>query len=186
MLPRGDAHILRDGPESKVVPFESLSPGPEEGRREQTLRYGRNGAETVLLAGEFVFDSPFALPIVRGMDRVVHVRAESDENMSTFSQVLKMLCREGRSSEPGCARGLLRPAEARVHPDREISTWRNIRNREDLPENHPLALIFDKELHGVTEALHRNPERPWTVADMAAQAEMSRTKFSLRFAEVPA
>ena len=44
--------------------------------------------------------------------------------------------------------------------------------------------MFDKDLHAVTEALHRNPERPWTVADMAATAGMSRTKFSLRFAEV--
>ena len=51
-------------------------------------------------------------------------------------------------------------------------------------KKHPLALIFDKGLHGVTEALHRNPERPWTVAEMADQAAMSRTKFSLRFAEV--
>jgi len=183
MLPRGDAHILRDGPESKAVPFESLSPEPEEGAEGMTLRHGRNGAETRLLAGEFVFDSPLALPIVRGMDRVVHVRAESDEDMSTFSQVLKMLYREGRSSEPGAraaCSGLLKLVFIQIVRYNMAEHQRQGRTCQ----KHPLALIFDKELHGVTEALHRNPEHSWTVAGMAAQARMSRTKFSLRFAEV--
>ncbi len=89
-----------------------------------------------------------------------------------------MLSREGRSSEPG-ARG----SEARVHPDREIQHGGTSKKGRSC-QKHPLALIFDKELHGVTEALHRNPGRPWTVAEMADRAEMSRTKFSLRFAEV--
>ena len=31
LLPRGDAHVLRDSPEGKVVPFESLSLEPQEG-----------------------------------------------------------------------------------------------------------------------------------------------------------
>jgi hypothetical protein len=93
MLSRGDPHVLRDGPESKVVPFSSLSYAPDEREDRKTLRYGTSGPETVLLAGEFTFDSPFAQPLLRAMDRVIHIRADNDENTSNFPVILKMLCR---------------------------------------------------------------------------------------------
>ena len=183
MLPLGDTHVLRDIPESAVVPFSSLALESGQGAEGKTLLLGKNGPETTLLAGELIFDSPFAPPLLSAMDRVVHVRAENDDNVGTFSLVLKMLCREGRSSEPGsraACSGLLKLMFIQV-----LRYNMEEHQREGGScQRHPLALMFDKDLHAVTEALHRNPERPWTVADMAATAGMSRTKFSLRFAEV--
>ena len=179
MLSHGDAHILRDSPESTTVPLPS-SAGAE---RRETLRYGKNGAETILLAGEFVFDSPFARPLLKAMDTVVHIKTDNDENMSTFSLILKMLCREGRSSEPGsraACSGLLKLMFIQILR----FNMAEHQKQGGSCQSHPLGLMFDQELHGVTEALHRSPERPWTVADMAAHAGMSRTKFSLRFAQV--
>ena len=181
LLPRGDAHILRDSPDSTVVPFESLQ--RQERAQGMTLRHGKNGAETRLLAGEFVFESPLALPTLRGMDRVIHVRADGDEDTNSFSQILKMLYREGRSSEPG-ARAACSGLQKLVFIQIVRYNMAEHQRQGRSCKKHPLALIFDKGLHSVTEALHRNPERPWTVAEMADQAAMSRTKFSLRFAEV--
>ena len=183
LLPRGDAHILRDSPDSTVVPFERLSQQPQERAQGMTLRHGKNGAETRLLAGEFVFESPLALPTLRGMDRVIHVRADGDEDTNPFSHILKMLYREGRSSEPG-ARVACSSLQKLVFIQIVRYNMAEHQRQGRSCKKHPLALIFDKGLHGVTEALHRNPERPWTVAEMADQAAMSRTKFSLRFAEV--
>ena len=183
MLPHGDPHVLRDGPESMFVPFSSLALERDERADGMTLRYGKHGAETMLLAGEFLFDSPFAKPLLKAMDRVVHIKTDNDENMSTFSLLLKMLCREGRSSEPGSrAAGseLLKLLFIRILRYNMAEHQKQDRSCQ----SNPIALMFDKELHGVTEALHRSPERSWTVADMAAQAGMSRTKFSLRFAQV--
>jgi len=183
MLSRGDPHVLRDGPESKVVEFSRLVQELDEGGETQTLRYGYDGTETVLIAGEFAFDSPFGRPLLKAMDRVVHIKADSDESSGTFAPILKMLCREGRSSEPGS-----RAARSELLKLLFVHILRfnmaEHKRREQDCHSHPFALMFDRELRGVAEALQSNPERQWTVADMAAQAGMSRTKFSTRFSQV--
>jgi AraC family transcriptional regulator, activator of mtrCDE len=179
MLPQGDRHILRDGPDSAVVPFSSIALAGD-GRM---LRFGNNGAETMLLAGEFVFGSPFARPALKAMERVVHIKADNDEGAGTFSLILKMLCREKRSTEPGSRAAGSELMKLLFIQILRTSMTEHQRQQKACPR-HPLALMFHKELHGVTEALHGNPQRPWTVADMAAQAGMSRTKFSLRFSQV--
>jgi AraC-like DNA-binding protein len=184
MLSGGDPHVLRDGPESKVVPFSSLSFATDEKEDRKTLRYGKNGPETVLLAGEFIFDSPFARPLLRAMDRVIHIRADSDENTSNFSVILKMLCREGRSSEPGWRAASSQLLKLLFIQILRFNMAEHQKQDRTCQGNHPFALMFDSKLRGVTEALHHSPERRWTVADMAAEAGMSRTNFSLRFAEV--
>jgi AraC-like DNA-binding protein len=184
MLSRGDPHVLRDGPGSRVVPFSSLSFAPDEREDRKTLRYGAGGPETVLLAGEFMFDSQFAQPLLRAMDRVIHIRADSDEDTSNFSAILKMLCREGRSSEPGWRAASSELMKLLFIQILRFNMAEHQRDDRTCQGNHPFALMFDGKLRGVAEALHHNPERPWTVADMAAEAGMSRTSFSLRFAQV--
>ena len=179
MLPHGDPHLLRDNQESAVVPFSSLSLEPDG----MTLRYGKRGAESTLLAGELLFDGPFAGPTLKAMDKVVHIKADSDENAGNISIILKMLCREKKSSEPGSRAAGSELLKVLFIQILRFDIAEHQAQRRSCQSN-PLALMFDKELHGVTEALHGNLERPWTVADMAAQARMSRTKFSLRFAHV--
>jgi AraC-like DNA-binding protein len=179
MLPHGDPHLLRDGPESTVVPFGSLSLEPDE----MTLRHGKRGAETRLLVGEFLFDSPFARPTLSAMDRLVHIKADNEEDAGAVAVILKMLCREKRSSEPGSrAAGSELLKLLFIHVLRKSMAEHH--KRGGSCQSNPIALMFDEDLHGITEAVHSNPERPWTVADMAARAGMSRTKFSLRFAQV--
>ena len=184
MLSRGDPHVLRDGPESKVVPFSSLSFTTDEREGRKTLRYGTGGPETVLLAAELRFDSPFAQPLLRAMDRVILIRADNDENTSPFPVILKMLCREGRSSEPGWRAASSELLKLLYIQILRFNMAEHQRQDRTCQGNHPFALMFDGKLRGVTEALHHSPERPWTVADMAAEAGMSRTSFSLRFAQV--
>jgi AraC-like DNA-binding protein len=184
MLSGGGPHVLRDGPDSRVVPFSSLSFAPDEKEERKTLRYGTSGPETALLAGEFIFDSPFAQPLLRAMDRVIHIQADTDENASNLSVILKMLCREGRSSEPGWRAASSELLMLLFIQILRFNMAEHQRQDRTCQSNHPFALMFDRKLRGVTEALHRSPERPWTVADMAAEAGMSRTTFSLRFAQV--
>jgi AraC-like DNA-binding protein len=118
------------------------------------------------------------------MDRVIHIRADNDENTSNFSVILKMLCREGRSSEPGWRAARSELLKLLFIQILRFNMAEHQRQDRTCQSNHPFALMFDRKLRGVTEALYHSPERPWTVADMAAEAGMSRTKFSLRFAQV--
>jgi AraC-like DNA-binding protein len=47
-----------------------------------------------------------------------------------------------------------------------------------------LAGLADRRLAPVLAALHRQPARPWTLVEMAAMANMSRSRFALRFHRV--
>lgn len=46
-----------------------------------------------------------------------------------------------------------------------------------------LALYANQQLQRAVEAIHRQPEKPWTLASLAVEAAMSRTVFSEKFNE---
>lgn len=55
---------------------------------------------------------------------------------------------------------------------------------QGLTQGGALAGLADPRLAKVLRALHKEGERPWTLADMAALAGMSRARFALYFHEI--
>jgi AraC-like DNA-binding protein len=47
-----------------------------------------------------------------------------------------------------------------------------------------LAALADPHIGRALAAVHRNPERAWSVADLAQLAHLSRSRFSQRFSEL--
>lgn len=183
VLPRGSAHFLRDSQTSPTVPFESLSFESSEHCSTMVLRQGQGGAETQVMAGEFLFDNAQRSSGFTILEAFIHIQAGNPAIQYSIDPILKMLAKESRSGEPGA-----RAAEGELLKLLFLNVLRFAMNRPR--ENRgacprtPLALMFDSGLRSLTEALHDNPGRSWTVAAMAAEAGMSRTKFAERFTEV--
>ncbi len=179
MFPQGKAHILRDAPESPVMPISALEGGTARGF---ALRSAAAGPMTSLVAGEFRFESPLSPSILEAMDPIVCVKPGADDSFGTLDPILHLLCREERSTLPGS-----RAATTDLLSLLFLHVLRSEMARRKL-EGEPcsgnsFALMFEPALRGAVEALHRHPDRPWTVAALAAEAGMSRTSFTVRFSE---
>lgn len=49
-------------------------------------------------------------------------------------------------------------------------------------KRHPwLLALSDPQIGRALQAIHRHPDRPWTVADLGREAGLSRSPFSARF-----
>lgn len=183
MIPLGTPHALKDSEGSPAVAFSGLEAGSGGTGSRPTITFGGDGPTTGLLTGEFLFESPLAPAALAGMDPIIFARADGGEEDGTLEPVLRLLCREQRSDLPGSRAAtdelvkLLFLQTLRAYMARQ-------RRESGACKGNALALLFDPSLRAVGELVHRFPQRPWTVAELAKEAHMSRTSFAVKFAEV--
>jgi len=174
LLPRGDAHTVRDSPHSPSLALEDLiavSPPDDSG----CLRHGGAGKKAVLLCGAFDFDGAAALPILSALPSRMVIRGDAPHAewlrllMDTLVSDAK---RSGFGGGPLVDRlmDIIFIQAVRAHVgDRGAETgW--------------LAAMRDPHLSAAIAAIHANPAKSWTVERLAVLVGMSRTAFATRFA----
>lgn len=92
--------------------------------------------------------------------------------------LLQLLADEVAAADPGRQATLDRVAELLT-----IHVVRYALGR-GLVRGGTLAALADPRLARVLAALHQRPARAWTLAEMAALANMSRSRFALRFRSI--
>lgn len=92
--------------------------------------------------------------------------------------LLDLVGQEAFGAEPG--------GQAAIDRLCELLIIRLLRHclQEGLTTGGTLAGMSDPRLAKALAAIHREPTRPWELADMAAQAGLSRARFAARFREV--
>ncbi len=140
------------------------------------------GTATQLVGGYFKFDSPFSVPVLHALGSAIVLRADDAGHQEGIKPLLSLFCRERRSGEPGsraAMSGLLKLLFIQIL--RDVLT----RGRDEKAcAANPLVLLFDPSLRKAAEAIHFEYHRPWTIADLADLAGMSRTTFAVRFQEL--
>jgi AraC-like DNA-binding protein len=175
VLPRGGTHTLRDTPGSPAIGLDDLlakHPPDAEGR----LRYGGRGARTLLLCGAFTFDGRAALPILDALPSTMHVRAR-DPHATWLRFVVDTLALEIERSRPG--------GGALVDRLMDILFIQAVRSHIGALASADAGLIGalrDPHISAAIGAIHKEPERAWTVGRLATKAGLSRTVFATRFA----
>lgn len=99
ILPRGDAHRLRDSPQSSVLWLDDIlaSTPPVSGR----LHHGRDGERADLICGGFVIDQLPARPLIEALPRVIHLRGHEGRAPEWLSGLIRMISVEMASNSPG-------------------------------------------------------------------------------------
>lgn len=100
------------------------------------------------------------------------------ERISTLQGTMTLLFAESDGQEPG--RG---PAINRLFEYFTILLLRFV-VAERLIDGHFMAGVTDARLRKLINAVHEKPEHPWTLASMAALANMSRARFADHFRQV--
>ena len=174
-LEAGDFVLLPATPGFTMSGFQPVTPAPIDpkvsARPTGEIRHGnRNGPPDVrLLGGYFVFDSPDAALLVSLLPALVHVHGA--ERLSVLVRLVNEESKEQRSGRDLVLTRLV-----------EVLLIEALRAAPG--ENAPPGLLrglADPRLALAIRDMHRDPARPWTVAELAKKAALSRSAFFERF-----
>ena len=171
IVSRGRGHALRDERTSRAMPLEEfLSTGGF------ATRAAKDG--TRLVCGCFQLESLPDDPLLASLPPVMHARSLVHE-VAWLGQTIDVLDRESASEEPGARTVVNRLCDALF-----VFVLRRLLAELPAGEKSWLHALVDPNLGPALRAIHEKPADPWTVADLASRAGMSRSAFAAHFADV--
>lgn len=176
ILPGGVEHFVRDDPAATEAAYDLM---PELDRRQvEPLRLGKQGAEAHLLSGHFRFDVNLARPLTAALPPIIHLHSRGAPP-AWLRIGLQFIAEEVTKQHPGQQVILNRAADILL-----VEALRDY--LESMPEGagNWLLALRDMSLSGALSAMHRHPERDWSVPELAEVAHLSRSAFADRFTQI--
>ncbi len=181
-IPGREPTPLQDGdfvlvPSAYDFAMSSLEPPPDDivtvpveaGRGEFRLGPADVAPDVRLLVGYCEFGSPDAAMLVSLLPQLVHVRGES-----RLATLVRLVADEARDERPG--------REAILARLLEVLLIEAFRSSETAAVSRGLVRgLADRHIAVAIRRLHETPTRPWTVAQLAKEAALSRSAFFDRF-----
>jgi AraC-like DNA-binding protein len=162
-------HRMAHAPGAPVVPFGEL-------RRDGTHR-GRivegDGPATVFFCGAYDFEGELWRPLLDSLPPAAPTRPAPG---STLRATMDLLGREISSDASGQQALLDRLLDVAL-----IQILRQHLTASGADAPPWFRASADPHVGSALRALHEDPARPWTVADLAAEANLSRSAFARRF-----
>ncbi|MEP9348267.1 AraC family transcriptional regulator [Xanthobacter sp. KR7-225] len=134
------------------------------------------GGDFFLIGGRFSFEGDHAGLLFNALPPIVHVRDASNQ-AAVLRWSLEQLAMELKQGSPGGA--LMADYLAQIMLLQVLRLWLASGKHSGW-----LGALADHRLTRALSALHAEPERRWTLADLAGLAGMSRTTFAERFRSV--
>jgi AraC-like DNA-binding protein len=174
-LEPGDFVLLPATPGFTMSGFEPATPKHMDPTKAAAavgdVRHGRRGGppDVRLLGGYFEFASPDAALLVSLLPALVHVRG-----IERLSTLVRLVSEESSARNPGRELVLTRLVEVLLVEALRASSG------ESAPPGL-LRGLADARIAQAMRLIHGNPERAWTVAQLATKAAVSRSTFFERF-----
>lgn len=126
-------------------------------------------ADVRMLGGYFLFDSPDAAMLVTLLPALVHVRG-----VDRLTTLVRLLGDEARGDRAGQNLVMFRLIEILL-----VEALRSLPGEQAAPGL--LRGLADQRVAAAMRGMHGDPAQPWTVAELAREAGMSRSAFFERF-----
>jgi AraC-like DNA-binding protein len=165
-------HHMAHAPGAGSIPFGEL---PRDGTGRRRLVAG-DGPPTIFFCGAYDFDGDLARPMLEALPDVFPLRPAPG---STLRATVDLLGREVLEDEPGQQALLDRLLDVAL-----VQLLREHLTASDSWAPAWFRASLDPDLGPALRALHDDPARPWTVADLAAEGNLSRSAFARRFSDV--
>ena len=174
ILTHGDFVLI---PAAHDYTFSSVDPPVPGHYTEPVMRGGgevRLGAQggppdVLFLVGHCVFDSPDATLLVSLLPQLVHIRGEP-----RLATLVELVGEETRAKRPARDLVLARLLEVLL-----IEALRSTTGTAASPGL--LRGLADPRLAAAIRRMHERPGHPWTIAELAGEAALSRSTFFDRF-----
>ena len=178
VFPQGDAHLM--GSEPGLKPAKGTRPLDEVlSRRPRQLSFGGGGATTRLVCGYLACDARLARMLFAGLPAVFKVNVRGSNAGMWLESSLRYALAEARSPRPGGAGVLAKLAEVLV-----IEVLRTHMNDAAPGRTGWLAGVGDRVVGAALTAIHSRPAYPWTLEELAREANTSRSVLSERFQQL--
>jgi len=175
IFPHGDSHFLGNGlPEKPVDSMNTFASHVAEGLK--VARYGGGGEMTRFVCGYMACDPRLIDVLLAGFPQMVKVNVSKEPSGPWLETSIKFSVEQQSASSGGSDLVLTKLSEVLF-----VETLRAyIRS---IPEGDTgwLAGARDPVIGKALALLHREPERPWTIAVLAKQVGLSRTGLAERF-----
>jgi len=164
------------GAPARPLPDALAAPGvTSDGRRHELPGAG---PPTVLLCGAYTFQGSVCDSLLAALPALLPLQGvtSSDPSLRT---ALALFAAEVQRDAPGQQTVLDRLLDLLL-----VYALRAWFAREEADPPRWYAALDDPHVGPALRALHADPQRPWTVASLAAEARLSRAAFARRFTDV--
>ena len=174
IFPHGDAHILGNGEGKPVDSLRVFAKNLNNGLK--VARYGGGGELTKFVCGYMACDLNLSAVVLAALPAMFVVNVAHDPAGQWLANSIEFSV--GEAGGPGTGSEVV---VARLSEVLFVETLR--RFIRDLPDRQKgwLAGARDPVVGEALALLHRDPARGWTVADLAHEVGVSRTRFAERF-----
>jgi AraC-like DNA-binding protein len=175
LVPHGDGHRLMSAP---GVPGRRIDELAHEhmSDRSAVLRYGGGGAPCSLVCGAVRLDHPAAHHLVALLPRFLHIQTPYGPELDWIQITLRLMAVEADALRPGGDAVITRLADILV-----IQSIRSWIQHDQAAQVGWLGALRDKQIGRAIALIHRDPARAWTLAELASEVAMSRSRFAARF-----
>ena len=178
LVPSGERHFLRSEAGARTVsmydpPYEQVSDSYI------LMRHGEGGAPTSLVCGAVRVDHPAAKSLLAVLPETIHIGSTSSPQYEWMQSTLRLMGSEASALRPGGEAVITRLADILI-----IQTIRSWIESDEAGQAGWLSGLRDPQIGRAITAIHRQPDRPWSVASLADHVSMSRSSFAERFTRV--
>lgn len=175
VIARGDAHDIWNGSVTELTDAAVLLPKILGGAI-ASERGGGNGPITKFICGYIGCERHTGQLFLSGLPPIFKLKISQDASGEWITSSIRHLAAEQRSPRAGRAALLAKLAEALF-----IETLCRYMAEAPAERRGWLAAARDRAVGRALGAIHRDPARSWTVAELAKEASVSRSVFAERF-----
>ncbi len=175
VFPHGDSHVIGNGVQIEPIDLErDLSRMLSQGLK--LARAGGGGEVTKFVCGYLACDSQLSQALLAGLPPIFKVNIRDGAAGQWLENSIRYSVLEAGASQAGGEAVLAKLSEALF-----AETLR--RYIVEMPPGQTgwLAGARDPEIGKALALLHRHPEQPWTIADLAHAVGLSRSVLAERF-----
>lgn len=174
ILPHSDVHFLGNGgPEKPVDSFAVFGPNLKDGLK--MVRFGGGGEVTRFVCGFLACDPRLSEGFLTGLPRLLKVSVTSGQSGQWIEQSIRFTVDQNQSY-PGSGLVVAKLSEVLF-----VETMRSYINSLPAEQTGWLAGTRDPAVGQALALLHKEPEHPWTIADLGKRVGLSRTRLAERF-----
>lgn len=171
ILPHSARHQISDHPDTSCLPGQKTVESIVNGKNP----FAGDQENFNIVCGYFKFEKDTQNPFINALPDIILLNQQHRHKFSWLDTVLKLVVSESSMEQPG--------KNALVDRVTEILFIQVIRAYIQLNEQNDnfLAALKDKQISLALVAMHKVPEKNWTLASLALEVGMSRSIFANRF-----
>ena len=178
LLSRGRPHRLLSARGAPSTPLFEL-PVEHVGDRYERMRIGGSGEQTRTAYAALYADDVLTRRVIAELPDVIVVDSWNDDEAQAFADILRLLAREATTTEPGGETVMTRLADVLVI---QIIRW--WLRQPPTSSTGWIAALRDRHIGRALARIHADAAHSWTIAELAAESNLSRSAFAERFSTI--